>query len=268
MRTLLLARNQFTTYATMRNLDKSQGVKEIASKEKILLRTIQLDVNDDRSVNNAIDTIVRESGRVDLLVNNAGYDLFGSLEESSLDEIREQFETNFFGVIKTTKAVISTMRKKGSGTIVNISSLGGRIGLFPFQTAYHASKFALEGYTESLRHELAEFGINVILIEPGSIGSNFMNNIKTAKDYNPNNSPYAKTIQKTFEGIQPIMANSTHPREVARVILNAANSSSPNVRYSVGKDAESVLEKRAELSDREMEQWTRESYLEKKGFMR
>ena len=260
---LLLARNQFTTYATMRNLDKSQGVKEIASKEKILLRTIQLDVNDDRSVNNAIDTIVRESGRVDLLVNNAGYDLFGSLEESSLDEIREQFETNFFGVIKTTKAVISTMRKQGSGTIVNISSLGGRIGLFPFQTAYHASKFALEGYTESLRHELAEFGINVILIEPGSIGSNFMNNIKTAKDYNPNNSPYAKTIQKTFEGIQPIMANSTHPREVARVILNAANSSSPNVRYSVGKDAESVLEKRAELSDREMEQWTRERLLGK-----
>lgn len=160
------------------------------------------------------------------------------------------------------------MRKQGSGTIVNISSLGGRIGLFPFQTAYHASKFALEGYTESLRHELAEFGINVILIEPGSIGSNFMNNIKTAKDYNPNNSPYAKTIQKTFEGIQPIMANSTHPREVARVILNAANSSSPNVRYSVGKDAESVLEKRGKLSDREMEQWTRESYLEKKGFMR
>ena len=93
----------------------------------------------------------------------------------------------------------------------------------------------MEGYTESLRHELAEFGINVILIEPGAIGSNFMNNIKTAKDYNPNNSPYAKTIQKTFEGIQPIMANSTHPREVARVILNVANSSSPNVRYSVGK---------------------------------
>lgn len=154
---LLLARNQFATYATMRNLNKSDEVLDIASNEKIPLKVIQLDVNDDTSVHDAIDTIVKENGRIDILVNNAGYDLFGSLEELSIEEIRQKFETNFFGVVRTTKAVIPTMRRQDSGTIVNLSSIGGRIGLVPFNTAYHASKFALEGFTESLRHEPMQF---------------------------------------------------------------------------------------------------------------
>ena len=202
---------------------------------------LPLDVNDDTSVSNAIDTIVKENGRIDVLVNNAGYDVFGSLEELTIDEIKGQFETNLFGVIRATKAVIPTMRKQGSGTIVNISSLGGRIGLMPFLTAYHSSKFAVEGFTESLRQELAPFNIDVILIEPGVIRSNFIDNSKNAKNYNPENSPYAGTIQKLFEGFQSIMADSSHPKDVAEVILKVVNTSSPNVRYSVGKDAESVL---------------------------
>ena len=105
------------------------------------------------------------------------------------------------------------------------------------------------------------------MIEPGTIGTNFMNNIRTAKNYNPDNSPYAKTIKRMFEGSVPIMANSSHPREVAQVILNAVNSSSPNVRYSAGKDAEVVLKKRSEFSDREMEEWTLESCIDKKGII-
>jgi NAD(P)-dependent dehydrogenase (short-subunit alcohol dehydrogenase family) len=264
---LMLARNHFTTYATMRDLNKSQ-VLEIALKEQIPLKVIQLDVNDEKSVSNAIDTIVKENGRIDILVNNAGFDLFGSLEELTIEEIKGQFETNFFGVVRATKAVIPTMRKQGSGTIINLSSIGGRIGLVPFNTSYHASKFALEGFTESLRHELAEFNIDVILIEPGFIRSNFMANIKTAKNYDPNKSPYAKTVQKIFEGFEPMVASSTDPKEVAQVILNAANSSSPDVRYAVGKDAESVLKARTELSDRELEKWVRDSYTNKKGFIR
>ena len=265
---LLLARNQFTTYATMRNLSKSDGLREIASKEKIPLSVTQLDVNSDSSVDNTIDNIVRENGRIDILINNAGYDLFGSLEELSLDEIKQQFETNVFGVIRATKAVIPTMRKQGNGTIVNISSVGGRIGLIPFNTAYHASKFALEGFTESLRQELAEFNINIILIEPGLISSNFMDNIKTAKGFDSNKSPYAKTVQQVFLGFQPMMASSSHPTEVAHTILNAVNSTSPELRYPVGKDAESIFKARTELSDRKLEKWVRESYMEKKGFIR
>jgi NAD(P)-dependent dehydrogenase (short-subunit alcohol dehydrogenase family) len=265
---LLLARNQFTTYATMRNMSKSEGLREIAAKEKIPLNVTQLDVNKDSSVDNAIDNIVRENGRIDVLVNNAGYDFFGSLEESSLEEIKQQFETNVFGVIRATKAVIPTMRKQGSGTIVNISSVGGIIGLLPFTTAYHASKFAIEGFTESLRQELAEFNINIILIEPGFIRSNFMDNIKTAKGFDSNKSPYAKTVQQIFEGFQPMIAHSTPPSEVARAILNEVNSPNPELRNPVGKDAESIFKARTELSDKELEQWVRESYMEKKGFIR
>jgi NAD(P)-dependent dehydrogenase (short-subunit alcohol dehydrogenase family) len=265
---LLLARNQFTTYATMRNMSKSEGLREIAAKEKIPLNVTHLDVNNDSSVDNAIDNIVRENGRIDVLVNNAGYDFFGSLEESSLEEIKQQFETNVFGVIRATKAVIPTMRKRGSGTIVNISSVGGIIGLLPFTTAYHASKFAIEGFTESLRQELADFNINIILIEPGFIRSNFMDNIKTAKGFDSNKSPYAKTVQQIFEGFQPMIAHSTPPSEVARAVLNAVNSPNPELRNPVGKDAESIFKARTELSDKELEQWVRESYMEKKGFIR
>jgi NAD(P)-dependent dehydrogenase (short-subunit alcohol dehydrogenase family) len=265
---LLLARNQFKTYATMRNLNKSTELLEIAAKENIPLKVIPLDVNDDASVDNAFDTILKENGRIDVLVNNAGFDMFGSLEELTIDEIRGQFETNFFGVVRATKAVIPSMRKQGSGIIIIVSSIGGRVGLVPFNTPYHASKFALEGFTESLRHELAEFGVKAILIEPGGVKTNFVDNIKTAKNYDPNDSPYAKTMQKIFEGIGPIMADASPPSEVARVILNAINSNVPNVRYPVGKDAESVLKARSELSDNEMEKWIRESFMDKKGFVR
>jgi NAD(P)-dependent dehydrogenase (short-subunit alcohol dehydrogenase family) len=265
---LLLARNQYTTYASMRNLKKSDELLKIASKENIPLKVIQLDVNDDRSVSSAIDSIVKENGRIDVLVNNAGFDLFGSLEELTIEEIKGQFETNFFGAARVTKSVIPTMRKQGSGIIINVSSIGGRIGLVPCNTMYHASKFALEGFTESLRHELTEFNIDVILIEPGAIRSNFAENIRTAKNYDSNNSPYAKTVQKVFEGFEPMLANASDPKEVAQVILNAANSSSPNIRYTVGKDAESILKARAELSDRELEKWVRESFMDKKGFIR
>ena len=266
---LLLARNQIKTYATMRNMSKSNGLREIASKEKIPLNVAQLDVNDNSSVDNAIGNIVRENGRIDILVNNAGYDLFGSLEESSLEEIKQQFETNVFGVIRTTKAVIPTMRKQGNGTIVNISCVDGTVGLFPFETAYHASKFALEGFTESLRHELADFNIHIILIEPGGISSNFSMNIKTAKGFDSNKSPYAKLAQQVLQGFESILAAySSHPSKVAHTILNVLNSPNPELRYPVGKDAESIFKARAELSDKELEQWAREVYMGKKGFIR
>jgi short-subunit dehydrogenase len=112
-----------------------ERIREIVSKEKIPLIVAQLDVNNDTSIENTKDSIIKENGKIDLLVNNAGYSLFASLEGASIEEIRQQFETNFFGVVRATKAVIPTMRKQGSGTIVNISSVGGRIGLAPFGTA-------------------------------------------------------------------------------------------------------------------------------------
>ena len=140
---LLLARNGFHTYATMRNLEKSVNIREIASKERLPLYTVQLDVTDDVSVKNAIDKILTESRRIDILVNNAGYALLGAIEDLSIDELKAQYETNLFGIVRVTQAVLPIMRKQKSGIIVNMSSIGGRIG-FPPSPACHMSLSHLE----------------------------------------------------------------------------------------------------------------------------
>jgi len=141
---LTLARAGFNTYASMRNSEKSKNITEIAKKEKLPLQVVQLDVNNDGSVKDAIVKILKADQRIDVLINNAGYGLFGSVEDTSIEEIKAQFETNFFGVVRVTQQVLPLMRRQNSGTIVNVSSVGGRIGL-PALSAYHSTKFALEG---------------------------------------------------------------------------------------------------------------------------
>ena len=177
---ITLARAGIHTYASMRNLEKSKAITEMAGTENLPLRVVQLDVNDDSSVKDAIDKIVKEKERIDVLVNNAGYGLFGSLEDISLEEIKAQFETNFFGVIRVTQLVLPLMRGQKSGTIVNVSSVGGRIGV-PALSAYQSTKFALEGLSESISYELEPFGIRVVIVEPGFIRTNIMNSSTLAK---------------------------------------------------------------------------------------
>jgi NAD(P)-dependent dehydrogenase (short-subunit alcohol dehydrogenase family) len=189
---LILARNGFYTYATMRKLEGegSKQIIDIAKNENLPLQVIQLDVNDDKSVTDAINRIAKEKDRIDVVINNAGYDLMGALEETSMEEIKAQFETNFFGAVTVMQAVIPTMRKQGAGIIVNITSLGGRIS-FPLNSPYHATKFALEGLSESIKYELEPFGIKIIVIEPGGVDSNFLKNLKmAAKTSDPLSSPY------------------------------------------------------------------------------
>jgi len=175
----MLARAGFHTYASMRNQEKSKNITEIANTEKLPLQVVQLDVNDDSSVKDAIDNIVAENGRIDVLVNNAGYGLFSPIEDVSLDQVKEQFETNFFGVVRVTREVLPIMRKQRNGIIVNVSSGADRVGI-PVFSAYVATKFALEGLSESMRYELKEFGINIVIIEPGVIKTNILENLKTA----------------------------------------------------------------------------------------
>ena len=165
---LALARNGFHTYATMRKLDGggSNQITDIAKNENLPLDVVQLDVDDDKSVLDAINKIVSEKDRIDVVVNNAGYALIGAFEENSMEEIKAQFETNFFGAVRVMKAVIPTMRKQRSGKIVNISSMGGRIS-FPLDSIYHGTKFALEGLSESIQYELEPFGIKIIVIGQG-----------------------------------------------------------------------------------------------------
>jgi len=270
---LLLSRNGFYTYATMRNLNKSQKINDVVEKENLLLKVLQLDVTDDKSVKVAINQIRDESSRIDVLVNNAGYDVMGAVEDLSIDEFKSQFETNFFGVIRVTKEVIPIMRNQGSGNIINVSSVGGRIGI-PLNTAYISSKFALEGLSESMRYELDQFGIDVILIEPGVVKTNFFENADVVNINTTNNnktSLYSQLTQKLFEGFEPMLksdSSSSLPSDVAEVIYQTIESSNRQVRYLVGKDADSIIKTRQNLSDKEFENWIKESIFQQKGFVR
>jgi NAD(P)-dependent dehydrogenase (short-subunit alcohol dehydrogenase family) len=255
---LLLARNGFFTYATMRNPDKSNKIDELKQKEKLPLDVLKLDVTDNKSVNEAIGKVTNEQGRIDVLVNNAGYGLVGPLEELSIQEFKEQFETNVFGVIRVTQSVLPIMRKQRDGTIVNISSIAGRIG-FPLTPAYVSSKFALEGLSESMAYELEQFGIKIILIESGVIKTNFDKNLKIGKNVsaastvNDRNSPYADITEKRIAGFKPRFENGLPAIEVAKVILNAITSRniSSELRYLVGNDALKLMQIRKNKSDKE-----------------
>jgi len=268
---LMLARNGIYTYATMRNLSKSQEILDIAKKECLPLKVLTLDVTDEKSTKNAIDMVMHEQNRIDILVNNAGYSLVGALEQISMDEIKEEFETNFFGIIKLIQKVLPQMRKQQSGRIINVSSLAGRIGL-PLASAYVSSKFALEGLSESLKYEIQDFGIYVILIEPGVIKTNFIKNLKIGKqvitsengDVNTSSAdlPYADISQKRISAFKPRFEKGSSPKEVADTILEAVTSDKPKFRYIVGQDASKLMEIRKNTSDEEFGKIVMNSVLE------
>jgi NAD(P)-dependent dehydrogenase (short-subunit alcohol dehydrogenase family) len=160
------------------------------------------------------------------------------------------------------------MRKQRKGTIVNVSSAAGRVGI-PGFSAYAATKFALEGLSESIRYELKEFGINIAIIEPGFIKTKVLENLKTADTRSKSESPYADLIERVSKGFGKMMDNSpSPPKLVAEVILNALTSKEPEIRYVVGEDAESIMKVRKNSSDKEFENWIYESILEEKGFVR
>lgn len=260
---LLLARNGFYTYVTMRNLDKSKTITDLKQKEKLSLEVLKLDVTTDESVKEAIHRITNEQGRIDVLVNNAGYALVGPFEELSIEEFKEQFETNVFGVIRVTQSVLPIMRRQKCGTIVNISSIAGKIG-FPLTSAYVSSKFALEGLSESMAYEIEQFGIKVILIEPGVIKTNFDNNLKIGKRVSivPNSS-YAEMTQKRISGFKPRFESGSPPIEVATVILKAITSENlSELRYLVGNDAFKLMEIRDNISDKEFRKLIMKSVLQ------
>ncbi len=250
---LALAREGYFTFATMRDVKKADAVKKITEEENLPLKVIELDVDNEDSVENAIKSIIDEKQRIDVLVNNAGWGIWGTGEDVSLEEFREQFETNFFSIVRLIQKVAPTMRKQGSGDIVNISSIAGRIG-FPVSTAYISSKFALEGFSESLRFELGEFGINVIIIEPGVIKTNFFDSMRTAKKADAGET-YRDITLKVITGVKMMAEMGTHPKEVANVIINSIKEEKPLPRYVVGNDAAMFLEAKKMKTDIEFENY-------------
>jgi NAD(P)-dependent dehydrogenase (short-subunit alcohol dehydrogenase family) len=250
---LALAREGYHTYATMRDITKSDKIKEIEKKESLKIDVLELDVDNEDSAKTAIQQILDQKQRIDVLVNNAGWGLWGCVEDVSVDEFRAQFETNFFSIIRLIQEVTPTMRKQGSGTIVNVSSVAGRIG-FPASPAYISSKFALEGLSESLRLEMAPFGVNVVIIEPGVIKTNFLNPMKLAKR-SESDTAYRDITVKVTSGVKMMAEMGTHPKEVADTIVKAIKNENPLPRYIVGNDALMFLEARKNKTDIEFENY-------------
>ena len=255
---LALARDGFYTFATVRNPKKAEKILQIAKKEKLNIEIIELNVDDEKSISAAVEKIISKKQRIDVLVNNAGWGLFGSVEDVSMKDFRAQFETNFFGIISIIQKVAPIMRKQGSGVIVNVSSVAGRIG-FPGSPAYISSKFALEGLSESLRYELGQFGVKIIIIEPGVIKTNFFSSMKIAEP--KPDSPYKEITEKVIMGIKMMAELGTPPSEVATTILHAIKEENPRPRYIVGNDAQMFLEAKKTKTDAEFE-----NYLKKELF--
>lgn len=246
-----LAQNGFLTYATMRNLDKSSIIKTATDNESLPIKVVQLNVADSRMINNAIQAIVSEAGRIDILVNNAGYGLVGAFEDLSIDdEIKNQYETNVFGLMRVTQAVLPIMRRQKSGIIVNVSSGAGLFG-YPGGSAYVSTKFAVEGLSESMAYELEPFGIKVVLIEPGFIKTNFANAMVLAKKAQDPSSPYSEMMQRIQANSKEMAKNASSVDVVSKAILEAVKSKSPNLRYLVGKDVEAWAASKKTMGDTE-----------------
>ncbi len=249
---LALARENYFTFASMRNTDKADTIQEIAKKENLNLEVIELDVDKEESIKSAVKKIQEQKGRIDVLVNNAGYGLFGCVEDITIQELKAQFETNFFGVVRLIQEISPIMRKLGSGIIVNVSSIAGRIG-FPGTPAYISSKFALEGLSECMRYELSPFGIKTIIIEPGVIKTDFFSSMKVAKG--KPNSPYKEVTEKVMNGVKMMAEMGTLPDEVAKTIIRAIQTEEPLPRYIVGSDASMFLEAKKMKTDIEFENY-------------
>lgn len=230
-----LAKEGYQVLASMRNLDK-RGKLEAAAYEagvRERIQIIQLDVTDFSAAETVITDMIRRYGRIDLLVNNAGYAAGGFTEDLTTQQWRQQFEVNFFGLVTVTKAVLPSMREQRSGKIINISSISGRIG-FPAMGPYVSSKFAVEGFSESLRLEMLRYGIHVVLIEPGSYQTDIWSKGLESVKSNPN-SPYSKDMESILKQIKHVADTAPAPDEVIQQIVQAAKSSAPKLRYPIGK---------------------------------
>ena len=249
---LALARDGYETYASIRDLKKSAELEYAAKKENLKIKIIELDVDKEESIISAIKKISSDSGRLDVLVNNAGYGQFGCTEDITLDDFRKQFETNFFSIVKIIQEVSPIMRNQKSGIIVNISSVVGKIGL-PGSPAYISTKFALEGFSECLRYELGQFGIKTTLIEPGVIKTNFFNSMKIPES--KKDPKYKELTDHILAGLKMMAEMGTPPSQVADVIMKAINSDEILPRYIVGTDAAMFMEAKQAKTDLEFEKY-------------
>jgi NAD(P)-dependent dehydrogenase (short-subunit alcohol dehydrogenase family) len=236
----------------MRDVNKAKEIKKIADKENLPIDVIELDVDKEESIISAIKKVVSDGGRLDVLVNNAGYGLFGCVEDTPIDDFRKQFETNFFSIIRIIQEVAPIMRNQNSGIIVNVSSVVGRMGL-PGFPAYISTKYALEGLSECLRYELGQFGIKTTLIEPGAVKTNFFDSMKVQES--KTDPKYKKLTDQSLSGLKMMAELGTAPSQVAEVIMKAINDDEILPRYIAGTDAAMFMEAKNTKTDLEFEKY-------------
>ncbi|XGV98681.1 MAG: SDR family NAD(P)-dependent oxidoreductase [Leptolyngbya sp. BL-A-14] len=237
----------FTTYATAR---KPQTLSALAAKG---CHTLQLDITNEASMQAAVQAIEAKHGAISVLINNAGYNQIGPLEELTMEEIRRQFETNVFGLLRMCQLVLPGMRSQGYGRIINVSSMGGNFTT-PGNGAYHASKYAVESFTDALRYEVQSFGVDVVSVQPTGVRTPFVEKLYASMPQTGSDSPYATFKRNIETQIQQLFAKNAwgilNPEDVAKVIVQAVLVSRPQTRYKVGLSGKIFIWVRRLLSDR------------------
>ena len=229
--------------ATMRS---PQDGSDLSALDRVLVT--RLDVTDSSSIGAAVNEALEAFGTIDVLVNNAGFGAYGALEVTDMDVVRRQFDTNVIGLLDVTKQVLPTLRDSAAGVIVNVSSVGGRMA-FPLGSLYHGSKFAVEGLSEALTHELSPFGISVKIIEPGLVATDFAGR-SFVLSTDPAGGPYQETVTSVLTAFAAVQEQGgASAADVASTIYEAATDGSAQLRYVVGDDAIATLNARANMDD-------------------
>ena len=224
-----LAKEGHIVYGAARRIEKMEDLKQFGVK------SIYLDVTDENGIKNVVDTIIGNEGRIDVLINNAGYGSFGAVEDVDISEAKMQFEVNLFGLARLVQLVLPYMRKQKSGRIINVSSMGGRLTTY-FGAWYHATKYALEAFSDALRMEVSDFGIDVSLIEPGGIKTDWGIIAADKLENSAKGGAYEKEAMKTAKGMKKQYSGNllSNPIVITKAISKAVNSNRPKARYLIG----------------------------------
>ena len=245
---ITLAKNDYTVFATMRSLERGEKLRGIAQELNLVIKAVELDVSDTDSVNQGINEILNQTDQIDILINNAGVGSNAVIEDVDIESDKNVFETNFWGVVRCIQAVLPTMRQQKSGHIIQVSSIAGRVGL-PAQPIYSASKWALEGLSENLAHDLSSFGLRVSIIEPGVTRTAILGKNNTVPQNADFENIYARMLDMYMQGIEA----NIRPEAVSETILQCLESSSHQLRWPVAWGAETMVNARHDgsVSDEE-----------------
>lgn len=215
-------------YCVARSVDKMKDLEQIGG------HVMKMDVTNEADIEAVVKQVIAEQGRIDVLWNNAGYGLYGPVEDLSMEKVQQQFEVNVYGVARLTKKVLPYMREKRNGLIINTSSMGGKI-YTPLGAWYHASKHAIEGFSDCLRMEVKEFDINVVVLEPGVINTGFNQGVRDNFSFESQNGPYKRLVNGYIKAMENNPAPGSKPEVISRTVLKIINARNPKTRYLVGR---------------------------------